>query len=246
MKELIAFITILAFSGFSQETPTTMAAQAPQLYLHFLTPGVGNGGQTLKYLRTLTTKISLGEDFDVRVDDGAEYISGRIENRDGKMFAHLRSYYISCSYNYDGFIEPEKKYDAGNGGMAFSSVIFLANFVVSTNAGCQPFVLAKTEPNDVAWQTSSIADSFYRTIVSTNTGQYAVVDSSKEAVTLYDKADHMIWTTNVVMGLQSDPVMGERKISGMRVYKGDLWVNVGRGYAIVTIKTGGLKGFAQR
>jgi hypothetical protein len=92
---------------------------------------------------------------------------------------------------------------------------------------------------------SSIADSFYRTIVSTNTGQYAVVDSRKEAVTLYDKADHVIWTTNVVMGLQSDPVMGERKISGMQVYKGDLWVNVGRGTAIVSIKTGDLKGFDQ-
>jgi hypothetical protein len=157
MKELIAFITILAFSGFSQEAPTAIATQAPQLYLHFLTPAVGNGGQTLKYLQTLTTKISLGEDFDVRVDDGTEYISGHIENRDGKIYAHLRSHYVSCSYNYDGFIKPEKKYDAGNGGIGFSSIIFQADFVVSTNADCKPFVLAKTEPNDVAWQTNTIS-----------------------------------------------------------------------------------------
>jgi len=157
MKELIAFITILALSGFSQEAPTTVATQAPQLYLHFLTPGVGNGGQTLKYLKTLTTKISFGEDFDVRVDDGTEYISGRIEDRGGKMYAHLRSHYETCSYNYDGFIEPEKKYDAGNGGIGFSGIIFLADFVVTTNVDSKPFVLAKTEPNDVSWQTNTIS-----------------------------------------------------------------------------------------
>ena len=93
--------------------------------------------------------------------------------------------------------------------------------------------------------TNSVVGSFYRTVVSTNTGQYAVVDSHKEVVTLYDNADHLIWTTNVVAGLQSAPVMSERKIHGMQFYKGDLWVNVGRGYGVVDIKTGGLKGFAQ-
>ncbi len=93
--------------------------------------------------------------------------------------------------------------------------------------------------------TNSIAASFYRTVVSTNTEQYAVVDSQKEVVTLYDRADHVIWTTNVVAGLQSAAVLGQRKISGMEVYQGDLWVHIGRGYGIVAIKTGGLKGFAQ-
>jgi hypothetical protein len=93
--------------------------------------------------------------------------------------------------------------------------------------------------------TNSIAASFYRTVVSTNSGQYAVVDSHKEVVTLYDKADHVIWTTNIVAGLQSAPVMSERKIHGMQVYQGDLWVSVGRGYGVVDIKTGDLKGFNQ-
>jgi hypothetical protein len=93
--------------------------------------------------------------------------------------------------------------------------------------------------------TNSVEASFYRTVISTNSGQYAVVDSRKEVVTLYDKAGHVIWTTNVVVGLQSAPVMGERKISGMQVYKGDLYVNVGRGYGVVNIKTGGLKGLEQ-
>jgi hypothetical protein len=93
--------------------------------------------------------------------------------------------------------------------------------------------------------TNSVAASFYRTVVSTNTEQYAVVDSQKEVVTLYDKADHVIWATNVVAGLQSAPVMGERKIHGMQVYRGYLYVNVGRGYGVVDIKTGDLKGLDQ-
>ena len=93
--------------------------------------------------------------------------------------------------------------------------------------------------------TNSTAASYYRTVVSTNTEQYAVVDSQKEVVTLYDSTDHVIWTTNVVAGLQSAPVLGQRKISGMEVYQNDLWVRVGRGYGIVAIKTGGLKGFSQ-
>ena len=94
-------------------------------------------------------------------------------------------------------------------------------------------------------ETNSITASVYRTVVSTNTQQYAVVDSQKEVVTLYDKADHVIWTTNVVVGLQSAPVMGERKIHGMQVYRGYLYVNVGRGYGVVDIKTGDLKGLDQ-
>jgi hypothetical protein len=93
--------------------------------------------------------------------------------------------------------------------------------------------------------TNSIAGSLYRTVVNTNSGLYAVVDSNKEVVTLYGKTDHAIWTTNVVVGLQSAPVLSERKIHGMQMYQGDLWVNVGRGYGIVDIKTGDLKGFSQ-
>jgi len=93
--------------------------------------------------------------------------------------------------------------------------------------------------------TNSIAASFYRTVVSTNTEQYAVVDSQKEVVTLYDKAGHVIWATNVVAGLQSAPVMVERKIHGLQVYRGSLYVNVGRGYGVVDIKTGDLKGLDQ-
>jgi hypothetical protein len=92
--------------------------------------------------------------------------------------------------------------------------------------------------------TNSIAASFYRTVVSTNSGQYAVVDSHKEVVTLYDKTDHVLWTTNVIAGLPPDTgTLGEWKIHGLEVYKGDLFVGVGRGDAIIDVKTGALKAF---
>jgi hypothetical protein len=94
--------------------------------------------------------------------------------------------------------------------------------------------------------TNTVAGSFYRTVVSADTEQYATVDSQKEVVTLYDKADRVIWTTNVVTGLQSALVTGERKIHGMKVYRGYLYVNVGRGYGVVDIKTGDLNGFDPR
>ena len=119
---------------------------------------------------------------------------------------------------------------------------FMRAFIV-TLASCTVFTASALFAGST--DTNSITASFYRTVVSTNTQQYAVVDSQKEVVTLYDKADHVIWTTNVVAELQSAPVLSERKIHGMQVYKGDLWVNVGRGYGVVDIKTGGLKGFAQ-
>ena len=96
-----------------------------------------------------------------------------------------------------------------------------------------------------AADTNSIAGGFYRITVSTNTWQYAVVDSSKEVVTLYDKTDHALWATNVVAGLQSAPVLGERKIHGMQMYHGNLWVSVGRRYGVIDISTGGLRGFNQ-
>ena len=91
----------------------------------------------------------------------------------------------------------------------------------------------------------NIAVGFYRTIVNTNTEQYAVVDSQKEVVTLYDKADHVIWATNVVAGLKKAEVGGERKISGMQADDVYLYAKIGVGYAVIVIKTGELKGLSR-
>ncbi len=93
--------------------------------------------------------------------------------------------------------------------------------------------------------TNAVARGLFRTVVDENAGRYAAVDSSKEVVTLFDRSNKVLWTTNIVAGLKAAPVMGERKISGMQVWKGELLVHVGRGYGVVDVKTGALRGFNQ-
>jgi hypothetical protein len=156
MKGLTTLIVILAFSGFSQAAPTAGATQAPQLYLHFLTPGIGGqprDAQKPQYLKTLTAKITLGEDFDVRVDDGNEYISGRAEARNGKIHLRMKSHFYNDTYGDNEFVELEKKYLAGHDGIGMSGIIFISYFVLSTNADCKPFLLAKTEQPDTVLKT---------------------------------------------------------------------------------------------
>ena len=64
-------------------------------------------------------------------------------------------------------------------------------------------------------QSSGGAIDNYRTILNTNTGQYAVVDSQKEVVTSYDKSGNVIWTTNVIMALQK--VMVAKAVRGLKI-----------------------------
>jgi hypothetical protein len=93
--------------------------------------------------------------------------------------------------------------------------------------------------------TNRVAAGLHRTMVDEDAGRYAVVDSSQEIVTLFDKSNKPLWTTNIIAGLKAAPVNGQRKISGMQVWKGELWVHVGRGYGVLDIKTGALTGFNQ-
>jgi hypothetical protein len=136
---IIAFMLccVLSLPSFSED------GQKDPSYLHFLTFGIGDSN---KYLKNLTIKIVLGEDFDVRIDDGIEYIAGRIERRDGKLYAHLRNHYVTMYCNYDGIIEAEKKYLTGS--CSFSGVGFSSYFVVSANADSKPFLSTKPEPSD--------------------------------------------------------------------------------------------------
>jgi hypothetical protein len=90
------------------------------------------------------------------------------------------------------------------------------------------------------------AGPLHKTIVDSNSGQYAIVDSNKVAVVLKDTAGKPVWSINIAESLEtnSNPRLRGRKISGLQMYKGDLWVDLGRGYAIIDVKTGRLKGTA--
>jgi len=44
--------------------------------------------------------------------------------------------------------------------------------------------------------TNGVGARLYKTIVDQDAGRYAVVDTSKEIVTLFDKNDKALWSTN--------------------------------------------------
>jgi hypothetical protein len=89
------------------------------------------------------------------------------------------------------------------------------------------------------------SNELYKTIVNTDLGTYAVADTNQEIVSLKSKAGQVIWSTNLFLALQDDQfIRGAPKIRGMRVYRGDLAVDVGSRstVAIIDVKTGKLKG----
>ena len=105
-----------------------------------------------------------------------------------------------------------------------------------------PVVTASNlETND---DSANATNGLYMTITDQQSGQYAVVSTNREIVTLKDKSGKMLWESNIVQAIGNEPLSGERKIRGMQLFKGDLWVSVGRGYAIVDIKSGRVNGTA--
>ena len=162
--------------------------QKATIYLHFFTSGIGESRQ---HLKTLTTKIVMGEDFDVRVDDGLESISGRLEKKDGKIAAHFRSHYASCSYNYDGIIEMEKKYDAGNGTAAMSSILYISTFVVSTHADSKLFAAIQAEQTDFQKQMNVVTTAATSAKLSVSPEAQAVLDG------LNQKAADQAWQSAI-------------------------------------------------
>jgi hypothetical protein len=89
--------------------------------------------------------------------------------------------------------------------------------------------------------TSDVTNGLYKTFIDQPSGRYALVNMNGDIVTLWDETGNIIWSTNVIKGMQ---LVGESKISGMQVYKGELWVNIGKGYGVIDIKTGAIKGMA--
>jgi hypothetical protein len=136
MKALLSFLAVLTFFGFLQQPNASELEQPPHLYLHFFILGEPPH-------RILTTTIRLGDDMDIRVGSDTETLSGRIENRDGKFFAHLRGHYGTSTGDFDGEVELEKPFSPTTYG--FSGAIFLTHFVLSTNSDCKLFLVNEVE-----------------------------------------------------------------------------------------------------
>jgi hypothetical protein len=88
---------------------------------------------------------------------------------------------------------------------------------------------------------SNATNGFYKIITDQELGKYAIVNTSKNVVTLKDKAGNIIWSTNVVAAIKSVPMSGERKINSMNMIDGDIVVTVSRAFVRIDKKTGEIK-----
>ena len=93
------------------------------------------------------------------------------------------------------------------------------------------------EPSGQVIATNS-APCLFKVITDPSVGQYAAVDSNREAVTLKDKDDHIIWSTNIIKAAERLPIFGERKIGFMKLHEGMLLVYIDRNVFSVDKQTG--------
>ncbi len=125
---------IVSCASFRQDHPSALQ-ESQALYLHFLTPT--NTADPLAEC-LLTAKISVGQNFEFRCKTTGQPIRGRVDVRNGKLFATFRGDYQTCTAIFDGEAEPEKPLFPVTG---FAGAIFLTYFVLSTNSDSMPFQL---------------------------------------------------------------------------------------------------------
>jgi hypothetical protein len=90
---------------------------------------------------------------------------------------------------------------------------------------------------------------FYKVITDPKTGQYAAVDSDKEAVSLKDKAGKTIWEKNIKMELtkKHSPFLGDLgddKIWSMTFYSNKLYVYIWHSSIVIDKNTGDITAMA--
>ncbi len=114
----------------------------------------------------------------------------------------------------------------------------------SSNLTGVPSSSADVGSADATSNGASLTNELYRIITDNESGQYAHVETNRDVVILKEKTGHILWSTNVVNGLRDVKKLAGRKVVGLRVRDRELWVDVGRGFAILDLKTGGIKGVA--
>jgi uncharacterized GH25 family protein len=118
-----------------------------------------------------------------------------------------------------------------------------------TFSNSQNFIEATNSPSMNLTNKTSLKDNnavakpngFFKTIIDQQSGQYAIANSTEETVSLCDKNDDVIWSTNVVEALGALPTVGEKKIRSIQFISGNLIVYVGKDCFSIDIKTGATK-----
>jgi len=125
----------------------------------------------------------------------------------------------------------------------FSQSVNYASPPSSRRDGVTNVVVASTTNSETNALASSSAGTniFLKTIVDTNSGQYAFVDSSKEVVIMMDSSDHVIWSTNVTASIgptRSNIMMGQQIITSMMMVNDKLLIHFARAEATIDLSSG--------
>lgn len=132
---LVSCLAVIGLSSCANRTH--LLATDSGLYLHFLAPTGSETNTEPQAECLLTTKIQLGKKFKLVSNATGQTVSGKIEARNGKLFASLSGSYGTSTGFFEGEAKPEKPLLPG---YIFSGAVFLSYFVVSTNSNCQPFI----------------------------------------------------------------------------------------------------------
>jgi len=133
---------VCAFGHIQGAGDVKQAAQKG-LYLHWCIPTyyVAGKNETKPPSRILSTRVFVGQEISITLDNGSPSLHGRIDLRDGKYSAKLTGSFGTSSGSFSGVIQPEKAFEPDL--YAFSSAICGTYFVLSTDKSCKPFLKAK-------------------------------------------------------------------------------------------------------
>jgi hypothetical protein len=126
----------------------------------------------------------------------------------------------------------------------FCQIAVIRWFVLEIPPGAMGGGQTNTEVRSENTNTTNELSFFCKTLVDKESGKYAVVDSKQSILILKDVSGKMIWSVDIgeILKTNENSRVRGQKITGVEVYKGNLSVKAGRGYATIDIKTGRLIG----
>jgi hypothetical protein len=131
----ITVVTTFVFLSTTRAaTPEPLAGVSHRqsyLYVHFI--ALNSPARCLA-----TARIRLGKRFAVRSPENGELLSGRIQSRGRILLGNLQGHYELSTSFFDGEVQIEKAIMPS--AIAFSGILDLTYFVVSTNYDSKPFL----------------------------------------------------------------------------------------------------------
>ena len=104
-----------------------------------------------------------------------------------------------------------------------------SNIAVLTNNGSAHIPNARTDVN---------VEELFKTVVDEKNGNYACVSGDRSIVTLKSASGQVLASVDVIDFIKNIPMVGERKVNGIKMFQGKLGIYVGRGFMTMDVTTG--------